>query len=77
MYYLKDKITSQPYFSTFQVKKYYMRVVAEKEKEKANDSVKSERVDVVEISKSARLYLENQRRMCNDYNQSPNSSDCK
>lgn len=75
MYYLKDRVTSQPYFSTFQVKKYYMRVVAEKEKEKANDTVKSERVDVVEISKSARLYLENQRRLEIDYNQSTNSSD--
>ena len=75
MYYLKDRLTSQPYFSTFQVKKYYMRVVAEKEKEKANDTVKCERVDVVEISKSARSYLENQRRLEIDYNQSTNSSD--
>jgi hypothetical protein len=77
MYYLRDKITSLPYFKFFQVKKYYMRVVAEKEKEKANETVKSERVDVVEISKSARLYLENQRRMQVDHHPSTDSTDSK
>jgi len=43
-------------------KAYSFRVLAEKDLE-ASESEKAQRKDVVEISKSARLYLENQKRL--------------
>ena len=68
MYYLKDKVTGNPYFYMKVSKSYNLRILAEKEKEKTNESIKCQRVDVVEISESARLYLENQQRLNHDYN---------
>jgi len=68
MYYVQDRMTKKPTYDTskgvFQ-KAYAYRILAERDASRANASstVQCQRVDVVEISKSARLYLENQRRL--------------
>lgn len=71
MYYVQNKTTGQPlhYLSKGRVEKYYsMRVLAEIDAKKAEQEtcLKTSRIDVVEISKSARLYLENQARMASN-----------
>ena len=68
MYYVQNKTTGQPtyYVNKGRVEKSYsLRVLAEMDAEKVEQQthLKTARVDVVEISKSARLYLENQARM--------------
>lgn len=68
MYYVQNKTTGQPVYYTHKGKVdkvYSLRVVAELEAEKVNQTnyMKTARIDVVEISKSARLYLENQARI--------------
>lgn len=67
MYYIQNKTTGQPvYLTRRQVEKCYsLRVLAVKDAEKTEQEnyLKTARVDVVEISKSARLYLENQERL--------------
>ena len=68
MYYVQDRITKKPTYGTskgvFQ-KAYAYRILAERDASRANESptMNCRRVDVVEISKSARLHLENQRRL--------------
>jgi hypothetical protein len=65
MYYIKDRTTGHNlhYVNRGIVQKAYsFRVLAEKDLE-ASESEKAQRKDVVEISKSARLYLENQKRL--------------
>ena len=69
MYYVQNKTTGQPLYYTHKgkvEKVYSLRIVAEMEAEKADLSnhLKTARIDVVELSKSARLYMENQARMC-------------
>ena len=65
MYYIQNKITGQPMFlHQGKVQKaYYTRVVANSQLAKVEDNLSIRRYDVVEISKSARLYLENQNRL--------------
>ena len=68
MFYVQNKTTGQPSYYTHKgmvEKCYSLRILAEMDAEKAEQdaSLKSTRIDVVEISKSARLYLENQARM--------------
>ena len=68
MYYVQNKVTGQPSYYTHKgmvEKCYTLRILAEMDAEKAEQgtSLKTARIDVVEISKSARLYLENQARM--------------
>lgn len=68
MYYVQNKTTGQPtyYVNKGRVEKSYsLRVLAEMDAEKVEQQthLKTARVDVVEISKSARLFLENQARM--------------
>jgi hypothetical protein len=68
MYYVRNSTTGQPLYGTHrgQVEKAYsLRLLAEKSAEKVEQdtALKTARVDVVEISKSARLYLENQARL--------------
>ncbi len=68
MYYVQNKITGQPSYYTHKgmiEKSYSLRILAERDAEKAEQdtSLKTTRIDVVEISKSARLYLENQARL--------------
>ena len=67
MYYLRNNLTRTPYYNMKVHKVYPFRVLAEKEKEKANLSLQATRVDVVTLSRSARLYMENQYRR-NDAN---------
>ena len=69
MYYVQNKTTGQPLYYTHKgkvEKVYSLRIVAEIEAEKVDQAnhLKTARIDVVEISKSARLYMENQSRMC-------------
>lgn len=68
MYYVQNKTTGQPLYYTSKGKvdkTYSLRIVAELEADKIEQSnyMKTARIDVVEISKSARLYLENQARL--------------
>jgi hypothetical protein len=69
MYYVQNKTTGQPIYYTHKgkvEKVYSLRILAEIEAEKADQAnhLKTARIDVVELSKSARLYMENQARMC-------------
>jgi len=66
-YYVRNSTTGQPLYGTHrgQVEKAYsLRLLAEKSAEKVEQEtvLKTARVDVVEISNSARIYLENQAR---------------
>lgn len=68
MYYVQNKTTGLPtyYTNKGRVEKCYsMRLLAEIDAEKVEKSshLKTARIDVVEISKSARLYMENQARL--------------
>ncbi len=68
MYYIQNKTTGQPIYPTSRgrvEKCYSLRILAEidAEKESSSLALKANRVDVVEISKSARLYMENQALM--------------
>ena len=68
MYYVQNKTTGQPtyYVNKGRVdKSYSLRLLAEMDAEKVekDNHLQSTRIDVVEISKSARLFLENQARM--------------
>ena len=66
MYFLKNTLTGQPVQNPS--KTYDLRLLALKEAEKSKERspvYQAHRVDVVEISKSARLYLENQSRLNN------------
>lgn len=64
MYFLQNKITGQPVLNT---KIYRLRLLAVYEQKKTDNSkspiLNTTRIDVVEISKSARLYMENQARL--------------
>jgi len=65
MYYIVDRATGQNlhYVNRGIVKKAYsFRVLAEKDLDESTLE-KAQRKDVVEISRSARLYLENQQRL--------------
>ena len=65
MYYIVNRTTGHNvyYVSRGSVEKAYaFRILAEKDVE-ASTLEKAKRVDVVEISRSARLYLENQERL--------------
>ena len=69
MYYVQNKATGQPLYYTHKGlvdKVYSLRIIAEIEAEKVDQAtyLKTARIDVVELSKSARLYMENQARMC-------------
>jgi hypothetical protein len=64
MFVLRDRLTGHFLYPTYKgkvEKMYQYRVLAEKDADCV--SLKAERVDVVEISKGARLYLENQARL--------------
>ena len=68
MFYVQNKSTGQPAYIGLRgklEKVYSMRLLAEVDAKKAEETnlIKSQRVDVVEISKSAQLWLENQARM--------------
>jgi len=68
MYYIQNKTTGQPIYLTNKgkvEKTYSLRLIAEIEAEKLDQDnhLKATRCDVVEISKSARLYMENQARL--------------
>lgn len=68
MYFLKNTLTGKPVQNPS--KTYDLRLLALKEAEKSKKTspvYQSHRVDVVEISESARLYLENQFRLNNPY----------
>jgi hypothetical protein len=63
MYFLQNKITGQPVLNP---KIYRLRLLAvyeQKKTEKNNPTLNTTRTDVVEISNSARLYMENQARL--------------
>lgn len=63
MYFLQNKITGQPVLNP---KIYRLRLLAVYEQKKTdNPTLNTTRIDVVEISKSARLYMENQARLEN------------
>ena len=65
MYYIVDRTTGQNlhYVNRGIVKKAYsFRVLAEKDLDESTLE-KAQRKDVVEISRSARLYLQNQKRI--------------
>lgn len=71
MFYVQNKSTGQPAYMGMRgkiEKVYSMRLLAEIDAKKAEQTtfIKSQRVDVVEISKSAQLWLENQARMQGD-----------
>lgn len=71
MYYVQNKLTGQPAYMSMRgkiEKVYSMRLLAQVDAEKAKESqlIKPQRIDVVEISKSAQLWLENQARMQGD-----------
>lgn len=66
MYYLVNPNTGTPAYTYLlgKVKKVYSHyAVAQKDADKAQELRPTLRCDVVEISKSARLYLENQARL--------------
>ena len=61
-FYLHNTVTGQPAQTSIEV--YPNRLLAKVAKDRANESptLKTQRIDVVEISKSARLRLENEAR---------------
>ena len=68
MYYLQDRLTGQPIDSAHigRVRRAYsLRLLAERDAETVRERkvVGVNRVDVVELTHSARLWLENQRRL--------------
>ena len=65
MYYLHDRMTGQPAQITNKV--YTSRLVARAARDQIHERnhLKSQRVDVVEISRSARLRMENEARRGN------------
>ena len=68
MYYIQNRVTGQPAYPLARgvvEKCYSLRILAEQDAEKANQEItlKTKRIDVVELSKSARLYMENQARL--------------
>ena len=68
MFYVQNKSTGQPAYMGMRgkiEKVYSMRLLAEIDAKKAEQTelIKSQRIDVVEISKSAQLWLENQARL--------------
>ena len=68
MFYVQNKSTGQPAYMGMRgkiEKVYSMRLLAEIDVKKAEQTelIKSQRIDVVEISKSAQLWLENQARL--------------
>jgi len=68
MFYVQNKSTGQPAYMGMRgkiEKIYSMRLLAEIDAKKAT-LTKTQRVDVVEISNSAKLWLENQARMQGD-----------
>ena len=67
-YYIQDRISGQSAYFTYKglvEKSYSLRLLAERDAEKAEQDsfLKVNRIDVVEISKSSRLRLENERRL--------------
>lgn len=71
MYYVQNKSTGQPAYMGMRgkiEKIYSMRLLAELDAKKAEQTTltKTQRVDVVEISNSAKLWLDNQARMQGD-----------
>lgn len=64
MYFLQNKITGQPVLNPKIYKLRLLAVYEQKKTEKSNSpTLNTTRTDVVEISKSARLYMENQARL--------------
>ena len=68
MYYVQNRITGQPTYYTNKgmvEKCYSLRLLAEIDAQKVEKTthLKTSRIDVVEISNSARLYMENQARL--------------
>lgn len=68
MYYIQNRITGLPAHPLARgtvEKCYSLRILAEQDADKANQEItlKAKRIDVVELSKSARLYMENQARL--------------
>ena len=68
MYYIQNRITglpAHPLARGIVEKSYSLRILAEQDADKANQEItlKAKRIDVVELSKSARLYMENQARL--------------
>jgi len=68
MFYVQNKSTGQPAYMGMRgkiEKVYSMRILAEMDAKRAEQTelIKPQRIDVVEISKSAKLWLENQARM--------------
>jgi hypothetical protein len=68
MFYVQNKTTGQPAYMGMRgkiEKVYSMRILAEVDAKKAEKAelINPQRIDVVEISKSAKLWLENQARM--------------
>ena len=66
MYFIRNGITQQPIYPMFKgrvQRAYALKVVAEVQAEKVEKTHTPLRVDVVEISRSARLWLENQARI--------------
>ena len=68
MFYVQNKSTGQPAYMGMRgkiEKVYSMRILAEVDAKKAEQTelINPQRIDVVEISKSAKLWLENQARM--------------
>lgn len=62
MFYIRNKITQQPIYPMMRgkvEKAYLMRSVAEREAQELPPPFQSSRIDVVEISLSSRLKLEN------------------
>jgi len=66
MYIIRNNITQQPLYPLLKGKierAYAIKVVADQQADKVEKTHSSLRVDVVEISRSARLWLENQNRV--------------
>jgi hypothetical protein len=68
MFYILNRTSGQPTYPIYrgQVEKCYsLLILAELDAEKVEEAthLKTARIDVVEISRSARLYLENQARL--------------
>ena len=68
MFYIQNKLSGHPlyYITKGKVERCYaFRALAEKDAERIEKSIEYQvnRIDVVEISKSARLYMENQARL--------------
>lgn len=76
MYYIQNKTTGQPAYHLARglvEKCYSLRILAEMDAEKVAQQItlKTNRIDVVELSKSARLYMENQARLSGCGEKSP------